>query len=316
MKLAQFLERLAGSTAIVACGLVVSANEGCLQKEVDFAPSANVQTTGTPTQTPTGGDDGDDDGLTTPTPTPTSGTPTVTPTVTPTTSESEDPDDNTGAALSEGTGSESDAADNGGLLLELSKLSSGGAASQRSGAGSNWLGEAFRSGDGEGSAQFGLCADSDGDGFIDQAEVGGSTDSHSADSTPPRPATKLADRFRGIDTDMDGLGNAEDPDPTNADSDGDGRPDGAELLSGGNIQDPNDTYPDDDGDGLSNEFEERRGTNPLLKDTDGDGLDDAREFAIGSNPNVCDTDGDGFTDGAEVNRFGSDPTRGESAIRK
>jgi hypothetical protein len=308
MKVAQFFERLAGSLAIVACGLVVSANEGCLQKDVDFAPSANLQATGTATPT-------DDDDLTTPTPG--SGTQTPVSTARATAVPTENGEYNVAAAMSDGAGTETDASGDGdGLLLELSKLSNGGTASQRSGAGSNWLGEAFGGGDGDSADKVGVCTDSDGDGFLDNHETSVGSDPESSGSTPPQPTTRISDRLRGVDTDMDGLGDSEDPDPGSPDSDRDGRLDGAEMLSGGNVQDPNDTYADDDGDGLSNEFEDRRGTSPTLKDSDGDGLSDALEFAIGSNPHVCDTDGDGVTDGAEVNIFRSDPTRGESAGRK
>ena len=39
----------------------------------------------------------------------------------------------------------------------------------------------------------------------------------------------------------------------------------------------NDEDPDDDNDGLSDEEEEKIGSDPLLRDTDSDGLDDLKE---------------------------------------
>lgn len=94
--------------------------------------------------------------------------------------------------------------------------------------------------------------------------------------------------------------------PLNADSDGDGLPDGWELRFGCNplsqleIVDP-------DGDGLSNIQEYNYGTNPNSADGDGDGLFDGEEYAAGSDAFNPDTDGDGLLDGYEVKRYGSSP---------
>ena len=58
---------------------------------------------------------------------------------------------------------------------------------------------------------------------------------------------------------------------------------------------------DSDFDGLSDEEENKLGTNIHMADTDGDGLLDKEEVIIyHTNPLVADTDGDGFTDGEEV----------------
>ncbi len=66
-------------------------------------------------------------------------------------------------------------------------------------------------------------------------------------------------------------------DPTKADTDGDGIPDGEEIA---------------------------RNLDPLNPDTDGDGLSDGAEAVWGCDPRNIDTDGDGLTDGFEVtNRF-------------
>ncbi len=70
-----------------------------------------------------------------------------------------------------------------------------------------------------------------------------------------------------------------------------------------------DENPDWDGDGLSNEEEEKLGTDPRNPDTDGDGLKDGEEVnTYKSNPNNVDTDGDGLKDGEEVNSYKTDPT--------
>ena len=58
---------------------------------------------------------------------------------------------------------------------------------------------------------------------------------------------------------------------------------------------------DTDLDGLSDDDEERLGTNPTDDDTDFDGLSDSAEVNIYlTNPLRAETDGDGFIDGVEV----------------
>lgn len=89
------------------------------------------------------------------------------------------------------------------------------------------------------------------------------------------------------DSDGDGLTNLQEFTgktlPNNADTDGDGVNDGAELNRTAGA------------------------TNPLLADTDGDGLNDGGEVTAGTNPLVADTDGDTFADFQEV-VHGSNPT--------
>ncbi len=100
-------------------------------------------------------------------------------------------------------------------------------------------------------------------------------------------------------------------DPLNADTDGDGLPDGAETLSHGT--DP--LLADTDGDGLPDGWEILHGLDPLSAsggdgssgDPDDDGLSNAAELAAGTDPAVPDTDLDGLSDGAEALTHGSDP---------
>ena len=54
---------------------------------------------------------------------------------------------------------------------------------------------------------------------------------------------------------------------------------------------------DQDADGLSDVYEQKYGTDPLLADTDRDGLADGTEIARGLNPRLMDSDNDGLADG-------------------
>ncbi|WP_236039711.1 vWA domain-containing protein [Haloarcula salinisoli] len=135
------------------------------------------------------------------------------------------------------------------------------------------------------------------------------------------------------DSDGDGLPdsyerNVTNTDPKSADSDDDGVIDGAEDWDGDNLTayteyrvgtDPRAV--DTDGDGLNDTFELRRpGLDPTQKDTDDDGIPDPQDDADGDNLSVVnetrynttigleDTDRDGLDDGAEVNKYGTDPT--------
>ena len=108
-------------------------------------------------------------------------------------------------------------------------------------------------------------------------------------------------------------------DANDADTDGDGTSDGAEV--GPNVNSPVDTdgdgvinalessIVDTDGDGVTNQLDPAN-TNPcvpnansaacLAADSDGDGLTNAQEDALGTSRSNADTDGDGTNDGAEV----------------
>jgi hypothetical protein len=114
---------------------------------------------------------------------------------------------------------------------------------------------------------FEVGPDSDGDGVPDDLEPILGLDPSDADSDDDGTPDGAED------FDDDGLPNAGEvvlrTDPTDADSDDDGVEDGAE---------------DSDGDGLSDGDESRRGTNPLASDSDADGWPDGAEVDAGSNP--------------------------------
>lgn len=65
---------------------------------------------------------------------------------------------------------------------------------------------------------------------------------------------------------------------------------------------------DTDRDGLTDDFEEKIGTDPNNPDTDGDGLKDGEEVnAYKTDPKNPDTDADGLQDGAEVKTYSTNP---------
>jgi hypothetical protein len=106
-----------------------------------------------------------------------------------------------------------------------------------------------------------------------------------------------------VDTDSDGLTDAEEAaagtDPNNPDSDGDGVNDRLEVQR----DDLDPTNPDSDGDGLNDGKELDFSCDPAVADTDGDGLSDKQEvlFMAGANCLLADSDGDGSSDGDEYN---------------
>ncbi len=146
------------------------------------------------------------------------------------------------------------------------------------------------------------------------------------------------------DTDCDGLSDAEEygtdynglkTDPCNADTDGDGIPDGVEVGKLVSVAatctftpdaDPNSktnpTLADSDGDAVKDGVEDanhdgRRQpteTDPVRKDTDCDGFSDGEELAMAAgcvtDGTKRDTDGDGLPDGVEggLQPVGADPT--------
>jgi large repetitive protein len=169
-------------------------------------------------------------------------------------------------------------------------------------------------GDGVINALESSITDTDGDGVVNQNDA--------ANGNPCVPNANSA-ACLATDTDGDGLTNAQEDtlgtSRSNADTDGDGANDSAEV--GGNVNAPVDT----DGDGISNALEsanvdsdadgvpnqlDAANANPcvpnagsaacLAFDSDGDGLTNAQEDALGTGRNTADSDGDGFADGAEV----------------
>ncbi len=134
-----------------------------------------------------------------------------------------------------------------------------------------------------------------------------------------------------IDSDGDGLSDAEERHPTSAtwpatdpmlaDTDGDGLSDFCELKLDNGNRDldptvfnqvctdyllPDGTYPDRDYDGLNDCEEYWKGTNAFHPDTDYDGIPDSVEFYAGTNPlennTELDRDFDGDVDWFEVQR--------------
>jgi outer membrane protein OmpA-like peptidoglycan-associated protein len=203
-----------------------------------------------------------------------------------------------------------------------------------------------------------LNPDTDGDGLPDGLEVGVGDADPSTRTDPLNPDTDGGGALDGAedtnangqvdagegdpndaaddDRDGDGLSDATDPYPDDADFDDDGLDDGDETALGTDL-----TNPDTDGDGLLDGLEADRAdgafTNPLLPDTDEDGLldgaedadrdgavgptesdprdvdsddddlDDFTESVVGSNPRDPDSDDGGVTDGTEVIFDGTDP---------
>ena len=115
--------------------------------------------------------------------------------------------------------------------------------------------------------------------------------------------------------------------PRDPDTDGDGMPDGWEVLYGLQPVNASDADDDTDADGLVNrleynntaagsgylEVDGRTGTQPQLNDTDDDGLSDGAELLVWlTDPSWNDTDFDGMPDGWEVG-YGLDPTNASDA---
>ncbi|MEK7751401.1 MAG: hypothetical protein AAB654_05755, partial [Acidobacteriota bacterium] len=113
-----------------------------------------------------------------------------------------------------------------------------------------------------------------------------------------------------LDPDSDGLANLreyyDNTDPQNADTDGDGLSDGAEVLV--HLSDP--LRADTDGDGMPDKWETDHNLNPEVddapEDADNDELTNLAEYQQGTDAQNPDTDGDGVSDGAEVTAY-SDP---------
>lgn len=108
-------------------------------------------------------------------------------------------------------------------------------------------------------------------------------------------------------------------DKDNPDTDGDGIPDGYELIIGFNPIEPDSDFnglldgdEDSDGDELTNAEEVEAGSNLMNPDSDLDGLNDYEEVKVyGTSPIDYDTDDDGLSDYEEV-QMGLDPLSSDS----
>lgn len=179
-----------------------------------------------------------------------------------------------------------------------------GSTTSAAAANPNWLGEAF-------VARVGT--DTDGDGFTDEAEKEYGSDPKDAQKVPGHScASLLRDRLAGVDDDADGLLISDErrlgTNPAEADSDGDGCVDGAEVWSQSKPLDPNSLPGSEAGFCLSDELKKRKGLSLEADDSDKDGLVDWLEMAIGSDTKSADSDGEGIYDGKEV-QLGCDPLR-------
>ena len=120
--------------------------------------------------------------------------------------------------------------------------------------------------------------------------------------TPPLSPTNGLDG--ALDSDADGLINSNEYihscNPTLADSESDGMPDGWEVEY--NLNPTNsDALLDPDTDGLNNLSEYQNGTDPHVWDTDQDGLSDGDEVSVHqTDPRKSDSDDDGIPDVWEV----------------
>ncbi len=306
------LEKVSATLALGGIALLVCGTKAC-QTDYDVGSFASVSNTATvtpnSTETATAGGTATPDPDNTPTPGPTE-EPDATPTVDPTT----EPSTITGDAAAD---------DSSNLFQELSAAGEGdaderaAAASKTSPTDANWLGKNFtkdRDGtEGAAGADASGWLDSDGDGFSDEFENNVSSDPANPVDVPEASSSwsSLKARVRAVDSDLDGLTDAEErkygSNPTLNDTDGDTRPDGAEVLSGGDPKRAVDRYLDTDGDGLSDAYEAEHGLNSTALDSDSDGLRDDLELVVGSNPLKVDSDGDGISDGKEFD-LGTDPT--------
>jgi len=117
--------------------------------------------------------------------------------------------------------------------------------------------------------------------------------------------------YKGVDSDGDGLSDAEEEhygtDSTLSDSDGDGLSDFDEIR----LFDTNATNPDSDNDGLKDGDEIKiYGTNATNSDTDNDGLKDGDEIIkYDTNATNPDTDGDCLLDSFEILNYETNATK-------
>ena len=173
------------------------------------------------------------------------------------------------------------------------------------GAGPYGPGAAFAGANGNGTADpFAMSPGPQPSGITDQDGDGLTDDFEKLFGTDPTKG----------DTDADGVTDAYETsvshtDPLSADTNHDGIPDAAEIAQGkdpGHADVPaaaraagfgGTADMDSDGDGLSDGYEQKLGTDPLLADSDHDGLADGTEIARVLNPRLLDSNNDGLADG-------------------
>lgn len=185
--------------------------------------------------------------------------------------------------------------------------------------------------------------DTDGDWVPDNQEIrngtdpedpdtdgGGLTDGEELYSFMTDPLDADDDAAYVADTDGDGLRDylevAYGTDPELADTDGGGVDDFTEIMYDGTnptdgADDGTDPYLDTDGDWVTDNEENRLGTDPNEADTDGGGLSDGEElYSYGTDPlddsddaaYAADSDGDGLTDYQEETWYGTDPDEADT----
>lgn len=278
--------------SLVALGLLLSGTKAC-QEDYDLGSVSSV-----PTATPTDdGDDDDDIETLTPTPTETS-IATETPDGTETPDATETPD---GDPTETPTPTPEPTVGTASLFTQLSQIRESPEGSRQADGQKpqNWLGKI-------GTEPF---TDTDGDGYSDSLEEQSGSDLGDPGSIPLPPSSRLAERLRGIDDDVDGIPNEAETalgtSPISPDSDGDGYFDGPESLVSSDPLDQN-SLPAGGAAADAGRYGSPRGFDVGAPDSDGDGLPDAYESSIGSDPYNLDTDSDGIVDGVEI-ALGSDP---------
>ncbi|WP_323960987.1 VWA domain-containing protein [Arthrobacter sp. JZ12] len=147
------------------------------------------------------------------------------------------------------------------------------------------------------------------------------------DTIPDRAELSAGGSPLVLDSDGDGLADAFEFKAmavlalNNADTDGNGVPDGKEDHDGDSLTAAEEqtaktspVNPDTDDDSLADNAEATHGANPVEADSDGDTLPDGAEVRAGLNPTNPDTDADGVRDADELLSVPVDGPAGASAV--